>query len=185
MFPQKYRTLRTLPIIIAWGNCRCKAKFAPQMKIHKKRREGRSPPARLLIEPPPWPCRPIKNLHKNAGGSPPLGFTAPNVQDPPKRAGRSANHRASGASRFRNVGFNRAGHVVRTRQGCSIFRFSPKGCLRRVPFSRARERNQRARIGAAAPMYPNGEPYTKRGQTPFPARGAFDADAPICAAAGV
>ena len=139
----------------------------------------------FIIEPPPWPCRPIKNLHKNAGGLPPLGFTAPNVQDPPKRAGRSANHRASGASRFRNVGFNRAGHVVRTRQGCSIFRFSPKGCLRRVPFSRARERNQRVRIGAAAPMYPNGEPYTKRGQTPFPARGAFDADAPICAAAGV
>ena len=29
-------------------------------------------------------------------------------------------------------------------------------CLRRVTFSHARESNQRARIGAAAPMYPRG-----------------------------
>ena len=131
------------------------------MKIHKwesKKRKGRGPPAWFFIEPPLWPCRPIKNLHKNAGGSPPLGFTAPNVQVPPKRAGRSANHRARRASRFKNVGFNRAGHVVRTRQGCSIFRFSPKGCLRRVPFSRARERNQRARTGGSPLCTPSPRP---------------------------
>lgn len=72
-----------------------------------KKREDIRPPAKWT-RPPPWPCRPIKNLHVNAGGSPPLRFTASNVQTPPERAGRPAIHGASTASRIKDVGFKQA-----------------------------------------------------------------------------
>src|SRR5699024_3649004 len=58
-------------------------------------------------KPPPWPCRPIKNLHVNAGGSLPRRFSASNVQTPPERAGRPAIRGTSSASRIKDVGFKR------------------------------------------------------------------------------
>ena len=43
----------------------------------------------LQSEPPPWPCRPVKDLHVHAGGSLPLGITASNIRGPLKE-GREA-----------------------------------------------------------------------------------------------
>ena len=55
-----------------------------------------------MKKPPPWPCRPVKNLHEDAGGSPPRSFTASNVQTAGREDYQARKEQAANLRRLQN-----------------------------------------------------------------------------------